>query len=75
MNEESSTIHVRHQDIVGVSLASQVLVLARQLRADDIDRGKTAKVDYESKAVQIIRNAREAIIFRWNYELPGQDQI
>jgi hypothetical protein len=56
-------------------LAAQVLLLARQLRADDAVRGNTAKVDYERKAVQIIRNAREAIIFRWNYELPGQDQV
>lgn len=56
-------------------LAAQVLILARQLRAEDTARGKTAKVDYERKAVQIIRNAREGIIFRWNYELPGQDQV
>lgn len=56
-------------------LASQVLLLARQLRADDTARGKEGKVDYERKAVQIIRNAREAILFRWNYELPGQDQV
>jgi|CXWL01.1.fsa_nt_gi hypothetical protein len=55
-------------------LASQVLLLARQLRADDTARGKESKVDYERKAVQIIRNAREAVLFRWNYELPGQDQ-
>ena len=54
-------------------LTSQVLLLARQLRADDVSHGRTAKADYERKAVQIIRNAREAIIFRWNYELPGQD--
>jgi hypothetical protein len=56
-------------------LASQVLLLARQLRADDTARGKVGKVDYDRKAVQIIRNAREAILFRWNYELPGQDQV
>jgi len=56
-------------------LASQVLLLARQFRADDTARGKVGKVDYDRKAVQIIRNAREAVLFRWNYELPGQDQI
>ncbi len=56
-------------------LVSQVLLLARQLRAEDAARGKTGHVDYERKAVQIISNAREAIIFRWNYELPGQDQV
>lgn len=56
-------------------LTSQVLLLARQLRIDDSARSKTNKVDYERKAVQLIRNAREAIMFRWNYELPGQDQV
>jgi hypothetical protein len=56
-------------------LVSQVLLLARQLRADDTARGKVTKVDYDRKAVQIIRNAREAILFRWHYELPGQDQV
>lgn len=56
-------------------LTAQVLLLARQLRADDTARGKVGKIDYERKAVQIIKNAREAIIFRWNYELPGQDQV
>jgi hypothetical protein len=56
-------------------LTAQVLLLARQIRADDAARGKTMKVDYERKAVQLIKNAREAIIFRWNYELPGQDQV
>jgi len=56
-------------------LASQVILLARQLRADDTARGKVGKIDYDRKAVQIIKNAREAIIFRWNYELPGQDQV
>jgi hypothetical protein len=55
-------------------LVSNVLLLARQLRADDLARGRTAKLDYERKAVQIIQNAREAIVFRWNCELPGQDQ-
>jgi hypothetical protein len=39
-------------------LVSQVLLLARQLRADDVAPGKTAQVDFERKAVQIIRNAR-----------------
>ena len=53
----------------------QVLLLARQLRADDTARGKFGKVDYDRKAVQIIINAREAVLFRWNYELPGQDQV
>jgi hypothetical protein len=56
-------------------LVSQVLLLSRQLRADDTVRGKVRNVGYDRKAVQIIRNAREAILFRWNYELPGQDQV
>jgi len=54
---------------------SQVLLLSRQLRADDTVRRKVRNVDYDRKAVQIIRNAREAILFCWNYELPGQDQV
>ena len=74
---------MRKSDIPGLDtkallehiLTSQGLLLARQLRSDDSAREKTAKVDYERKAVQLIRNAREAIIFRWNYELPGQDQV
>ena len=63
------------KELLEYILASQVLLLARQLKADDAARGKTTKVDYERKAVQIIKNAREAIIFRWNFELPGQDQV
>ena len=46
-------------------LVSQVLLLARPLRADDAARGKTAKVDYERKAVQIIRNARAGRTRLW----------
>lgn len=75
MNKENRTIYVRHQNIVEAYLGIAVLLLARQLRPDDTVRGKVGKVDYDRKAVQIIRNAREAILFRWNYELPGQDQV
>jgi hypothetical protein len=63
-----------HKTLLELILTSQVLLLARQLRADDALKGKESKVDYERKAVQIVKNAREAVLFRWNYEFPGQDQ-
>jgi hypothetical protein len=50
------------------------VTLFKWFRADDALKGKESKVDYERKAVQIVKNAREAILFRWNYEFPGQDQ-
>jgi hypothetical protein len=52
-------------------LTAQVLSLARQLKAEDRAKGKEDKIDYERKAIEIIKSARDGIMFRWNYELPA----
>ncbi len=49
---------------------AQALLLARQLRLEDSLQGKKLSRDYERRAVELIENARENIMFKFDYKIP-----
>jgi hypothetical protein len=57
------------EEILQSIFTAQVLSLASQLRMEAFARGDTTKRDYENKAVQLVMNAREAVMTRWKLDL------
>ena len=49
---------------------AQVVLLATQLRMQAAARNDTTSRDYEQRAVRLIKSAKDAVMSRWQLDLP-----
>jgi hypothetical protein len=55
-------MNTEHTDLLHTLVAAQILLLARALRWEDRRKGIHSTVDYEHKAVSLLRQRRDELL-------------